>query len=166
MRLRDIMSHPVVTAPAFAPAEDGLRMVREGTARHLVLVDGEALAGVLCRCDFDAAWNSWDLLVDLRKRLPIWAGAETSARQAICLMRRAGIGCLPVLDGPALVGVVTRSDLRRALGEQALDQTCCAYCHGIEGLDDDDRIPGMCACAACRDLERTPTDSVEVGDVD
>ena len=70
----DIMSHPVVTAPAFAPAEDGLSMLREGTARHLVLVDGDALAGVLCRCGFDGAWNSWDLLVDLRKRLPIWVG--------------------------------------------------------------------------------------------
>lgn len=96
-------------------------MLRVGTARHVVLVNGEALAGVLCRCDFDGAWNSGDLLIDLRKRLPIWARPETEALEACGLMRRAGIGCLPVLDGPRLVGVVTRSDLRRALGDRALD---------------------------------------------
>lgn len=116
MKLGDIMSHPVVTVPAFAPAEEGLGMLHAGTARHLVLVNGDALAGVLCRCDFDGAWDPQDLLIDLRKRLPIWVRPETSVVEACRLMLHAGIGCLPVLDGPTLVGVVTRSDLRRALG--------------------------------------------------
>ena len=61
---------------------------------------------------------------------------------------------------------MTRSDLRRALGEQALEETACAYCHGSEDLDEDERIPGLCSCAACRELERMPADSIELGDGD
>jgi CBS domain-containing protein len=41
---------------------------------------------------------------------------DTSVEEAAELMLQKGIGCLPVIDGTALVGIVTKTDLLRYLG--------------------------------------------------
>ena len=41
---------------------------------------------------------------------------DTSVSEAAELMLQKGIGCLPVVDGTALVGIVTKTDLLRYLG--------------------------------------------------
>jgi CBS domain-containing protein len=40
---------------------------------------------------------------------------DTSVGEAAELMLQKGIGCLPVIDGTALVGIVTKTDLLRYL---------------------------------------------------
>ena len=57
---------------------------------------------------------------DLMTREPITIGRDQSVREAARLMRDRHISCLPVVDGEALVGIVTSGDLRdRVVAEGA-----------------------------------------------
>jgi CBS domain-containing protein len=40
---------------------------------------------------------------------------DTAVGEAANLMLRKGIGCLPVMDGATLVGIITKTDLLRCL---------------------------------------------------
>ena len=53
--------------------------------------------------------------------LPL-ASPETAMRQAILLMTGSGFGCLGVLAGGRLAGIVTDGDLRRHMGPDLLDR--------------------------------------------
>jgi IMP dehydrogenase len=55
---------------------------------------------------------------DVIRRAPVWVSPEHSVESAIILMRGHNIGCLPVVDGSDLIGMVTNQEL---LG-QDLDQ--------------------------------------------
>ena len=51
------------------------------------------------------------LVQDVMKQTIITATPETSARDAVALMRQKDVGSLPVIRGDRIVGIVTRSDL-------------------------------------------------------
>jgi CBS domain-containing protein len=56
---------------------------------------------------------------------PVTVPPETSSLEAIRLMRRRGIGCLPVVQDGRLVGIVTESDflgISNTLLEQQLKE--------------------------------------------
>ena len=44
---------------------------------------------------------------------PVTVTAETSTLEAIDVMRRNKVGCLPVVDGDRLVGIITAYDFLR-----------------------------------------------------
>jgi CBS domain-containing protein len=41
-------------------------------------------------------------------------GPATTLAAALAAMEQLGIGCLPVVDDPLLIGLLTRTDLERA----------------------------------------------------
>jgi CBS domain-containing protein len=64
-------------------------------------------------------------LGDLMKKDPVTVTPETTTLEAIALMRRHRIGCLPVVHDGRLVGVVTEShflDIARDLLEEKLQE--------------------------------------------
>ena len=52
---------------------------------------------------------------DVMTRKVLSVGSQSSIPEAARIMQRERIGALPVLDGSRLVGILTRSDLLRAL---------------------------------------------------
>jgi CBS-domain-containing membrane protein len=101
-----------------------------GRVRHLPVIDGSRLVGVVTQRDLLAASLSRALDFDPQERRaflrsvnagevmakkPITIGPATSLIQAAQLMLRHKIGCLPVVGaaGEAL-GLVTETDLLRA----------------------------------------------------
>lgn len=54
---------------------------------------------------------------EIMKQNPITVGPDTTTLEAIHLMRKHRIGCLPVLDNGKLVGVVTEENFLRIAGE-------------------------------------------------
>ena len=48
---------------------------------------------------------------------PITVTADTRISEAACLMVEKKVGCLPVVDGKRLVGLVTETDFLKLLGE-------------------------------------------------
>ena len=80
---------------------------------HLLVLDGERrLVGVACRHDLGRGGSR---PVETQMSSDVFAvDPGTQLGAAATAMRRLKLGCLPVVAGELLVGVVTRSDLARA----------------------------------------------------
>jgi acetoin utilization protein AcuB len=129
VRVSDYMIRKVLTA---AP-EDGVRetffRMREAHIRHLPVLDGAQLVGILS--DRDLRRPDWvdeapDLshdyqlddslsVADLMSHNPIAVHTYDDLGKACALINEHGFGALPVLDkGNHLVGIVSKADLVRA----------------------------------------------------
>jgi CBS domain-containing protein len=120
MRVRDIMSTRVVTIGPKEAASEAWTRMRRRRIRHLVVMDGTRLAGVLSERDLGGRAGA-DIrrgrrVQDLMTPHVASAEPETTVQQAADLMRKRLIGSLPVLDGDRLVGIVTATDVFDALG--------------------------------------------------
>jgi CBS domain-containing protein len=123
LQVQDLMTRDVIT---LRPV-DNLRRVdallRRGRVRHLPVVDGGRLVGLVTHRDLLAAAARgreepavWAM--DAMTRDPTTVRPDSSLREALELMLRNKFGCLPVVDaGGALVGILTESDLVRFCGE-------------------------------------------------
>lgn len=128
--LEDFMTREVETLKADQSLMDALRFLREHSVRHIpILDDAGALVGVLTDRDIKRATPSalapgqrdvWEKVVaetTLAKVMtqdPSTATPKTTLREALETFVEERIGCLPVMDGEALVGIVTARDLFRA----------------------------------------------------
>ncbi len=115
MRLVDIMSSPVATIEASETAEAANNLMTERGIHHLVVIEKGKAVGVLSARDLGGPRG-----VALR-----WAGTageimtghiytaapQTTVQEAANLLRGRAIGCLPVVDGERIVGIVTITDL-------------------------------------------------------
>jgi len=134
MQVREIMSKDIEVVDR----NDNLRTVEERMAtkqlRHLpVLEQGEVVGIVTQRDLFKAAMSSTmgygekaqqAYLQSVRVKeimtYPVVTVApDTSVAVVAEMMINKGIGCLPVVDGTTLVGMITKTDLLRCLS--ALD---------------------------------------------
>ncbi len=128
MKVRELMQRRVTT---IAPDDtlhvaDGIMSM--GRLRHLPVVSGGALVGILTHRDILRAPSTFvgfatdarAVLKELRardamRREVVTIGAEATVQQAAELLLAHKVGCLPVLEGGALVGIVTTSDLLYAI---------------------------------------------------
>lgn len=130
MLVRDLMSHEVVTLNVTDSLDLADDVMRLGRIRHMPVVAGESLVGILSQRDlFRAALSSAlhlrpSLEREWLKKIPVeevmtkavlTANAETPVRAAVALMIEKRIGCLPVIDGGKLVGLLSESDCLRYL---------------------------------------------------
>ena len=118
-----IMSADPVTVSPSTTLDDAISLMQDHNFRHLPVVDRRgALVGLLTQSDVLAATDS--ILRDRENRLPVTrlpvedmmitrvmtVDVETSLRSAAKLIEKHKIGCLPVLEGDRLVGIITDSD--------------------------------------------------------
>lgn len=122
MKLREIMSSPVLTLSAAEPASDAFAAMRDGDVRHAVVVSGPRVIGVVSDRDLGGPdgglVRKGKCVADLMRRDVVQAAPDTSVREAVVLVRERRVGCLPIVDGERLVGIVTRGDLLDALSER------------------------------------------------
>ncbi len=80
---------------------------------HLLVFDRRlALVGVACRCDLGRGGS--DAVETVMSSEVFAVEPETSIGMAAAAMKQLRIGCLPVVSGPLVLGIVTRRDLDRA----------------------------------------------------
>lgn len=123
MQIHEIMSTGVVTiTPAEAATAAWTRM-RRRAVRHLVVMDGGQVVGVLSERDLGgragARIRRNRTVRDLMTRRIEVADPEATVDDAANLMRERLIGSLPVMDGDDLVGIVTATDVFEALGRDS-----------------------------------------------
>jgi CBS domain-containing protein len=109
MRIAEIMSTDVETvAPddTVATARDKMSFHR---IHHLVVVDGESITGVVSSRDLEGADDDAPI-EQVMNPIAVVAHPETKLREAASLLRAHIIGCLPVVEGSRLVGIVTITD--------------------------------------------------------
>ena len=116
MRVQDIMTSDVQTVPASTSVERARERMRSRKFRHLVVTERKAVVGLLSDRDLGRRRGRGLSVEDVMTPHVVTAKPRTTIRQAANLLRGRNIGCLPVLDGERLVGIVTVSDLLELVG--------------------------------------------------
>ncbi len=123
MLIQDIMQRRVVTTAPETHLAAAYRLMQEHDIRHLPVVEGTRLVGVVTDRDLRfltrklvaTPFHDDDRVADLMTPHPVTAGPLDPVEEAARLMRARKIGCLPVVEGAALVGIVTVTDLLDAV---------------------------------------------------
>lgn len=127
MRLRDVMSGEVITIGADDPAGVARTTMRQQRIRHLVVLEGTRLVGVVSERDLGGTKRAASGRVlsvrDVMTADPVSASPATTLRQAANLMRGRSIGSLVVVDNGRVAGIVTTTDLLDQLGRGATRPT-------------------------------------------
>ena len=119
MLVRDVMHSPVTTIEAGAKLGEASRLFDALGFRHLPVVEDGRLVGILT--DRDLRWVTCSMCPEplsledpVRSAMthpPLTTDPMDPVEDAAHTMRERKIGCLPVLDGPDLVGILTGMDL-------------------------------------------------------
>ena len=122
----DIMQTKVVTVSVTERLSTVEDIMRLGRVRHMPVVHQGELVGVLSERDllraslsevgsFNAetqrAFLHGIAIEDVMSKPPVTIRAEASVREAASAMAERKIGCLPVLDGERLIGLITETDV-------------------------------------------------------
>lgn len=130
--VRDIMTKSPVALQKDAKLSRAEEIMTSGRIRHVPILDGERLVGVLSQADlFHSAFKALHFRLSEQKEFVkslkiehvmskhvVSVPADTSIRAAARLMMEKKLGCLPVVEGERLVGLVTKGDMLRYLAER------------------------------------------------
>lgn len=128
--VRDYMMSALTTIPRESSLLDAAMTMRRSSIRHLPIVDGDKLVGIITerdvlRCspsllseitqeEYNAIFENTPI-ARVMTRDPTSVTPDSPIRDAIALMMERKMGCLPVVEGGRLVGILTRSDLLNVL---------------------------------------------------
>ncbi|MBI1738599.1 MAG: CBS domain-containing protein [Acidobacteria bacterium] len=128
--VREIMNTNLTTLPRESSLLDAAITMRRSSVRHLPVLEAERLVGIITerdvqRCapsllspitqeEYNAIFENTPI-ERVMFRNPITVAPDTPIRDAVLLMLDRKVGCLPVVEGERLVGMLTRSDLMNVL---------------------------------------------------
>jgi acetoin utilization protein AcuB len=132
MLVKNRMTPDPVAVAADAPLSTALRLMREHRVRHLPVVEGGELVGMLSDRDLrlampsplgmespeDVAAAEGTPVAEVMSRGAITAGPYDTLEDSAVRMRRHRVGSLPVVDAAGgLVGILTETDIIQAFVE-------------------------------------------------
>ncbi len=127
-RVREIMETKLVTISASERLSTVEDIMTLGRVRHMPVVQGGELVGVVSERDLlraslsvlskhrDAERRMFLDVVEISRVMsspPVVIGPDATIREAALLMADRKIGCLPVVEADQLVGLVTETDVLR-----------------------------------------------------
>ena len=123
MLVQDVMQTPVVSAHPSTTIAEAYRTMHERSIRHLPIVDDGELVGVVT--DRDLRYTTSRLhpspvdaevpVTEVMTGDVVTAGPLDPVEEAARILRMRRIGCLPVMDGKEMVGIVTVTNLLDAI---------------------------------------------------
>jgi acetoin utilization protein AcuB len=134
VQVRDWMTKEVVRVSGATSLREAAGLMKVRKIRHLPVVEGDRLIGIVTDRDVREAMPSHAVSLENHERQNlldkvyvrdimtarvVGVSPDVSIPKAAGLMCRNKIGCLPVLDEEALVGIITESDILRAVAEGA-----------------------------------------------
>ena len=134
MDVKELMTAPAITAPPTMPVLEARQLMIDKQIRHLLVTDGPKLLGIVTDRDIRlnlpspaTSLSVWEINYLLARmtvesamtRSVIMVDPRRDARGAAQLMLYHKIGALPVVDGAALVGIITETDLLHAFVKSA-----------------------------------------------
>ena len=130
MQVWQLMSADVVTLDAGATLDLAEDLMRQKRIRHLPVLDGEALVGLVTQRDLFRAglstvlqfrrhalkeWLAQIKVNEVMTRELVTTTPETDVEGAVALMLDHKIGCVPVVVAGKLVGLLSETDCLRYL---------------------------------------------------
>jgi predicted transcriptional regulator len=157
-----VMTHPpLVTMRSDSAVSEAIGLMAERDVSHVLVVDGEALLGVVCICDLERAEYGGSIGTCVSSA-PLTLDAAASTFEAARCMIEQGISCLPITRAGALVGVLTASDLRHA-GVLERHPDRCASCGSADHVRVSPRTPGIAFCLECTRTSEPPAADDDIG---
>lgn len=114
MFVRNFMSTPPIVVEPTTSARGALDLMVDRKIRRLPVVEGDRLVGILTKSDIERQRWKGKAVGDLMTRDPLTVEPDETLEKAAHLMLERKISGLPVVAG-AIVGIITESDLFRAL---------------------------------------------------
>lgn len=130
MRVKILMSPVVISVPGTTPVLEARALMLKKGIRHLLVVEDGRIYGMVTDRDIRLNLPSpatsltvWEVnyllarltVAEVMTKSVIVVDPERDAREAARIMIDHKIGALPVMEGERLVGIVTETDLLRAL---------------------------------------------------
>jgi CBS domain-containing protein len=128
MLAEDVMSRTLVTVATQATLRDAVDLLRSHGVRHLPVLDGSTLAGIVTDRDVKRATPSvlsgierdqYDHVLEtirvaqIMTREPVTVAPRTSLKAVVELLLQRRIGAVPVVEDGRLVGIVSERDVLR-----------------------------------------------------
>jgi len=123
MLINEVMNKNVITVSPDTKLSDAYSLMNTKNIRHLPIVEGEKLVGVVTDRDLRLATSRlakkpFDIETPIKNIMshPVqFTHPSDPIEIATQIMRELKIGCMPVLENSKLVGIVTITDLLDAL---------------------------------------------------
>jgi acetoin utilization protein AcuB len=120
MKTKDIMNRDIICVTRLVAISEAFEIMRRMHVRHLPVVDGTRLLGIVSDRDIlpftqDGGVVDDRSVADVMSDLPIVASPKTQIARAVQHMLQYKIDALPVVRGDTLVGLVTSTDLMALL---------------------------------------------------
>ncbi len=144
----EVMGTELFTLTPDTVVASARRLAWGNGVRHLLVLDGGTLTGIVC--DEDLRTAERDALVGELMRTPVLCIApDTTLDEATELMEEHGVSCLPVVKGTELVGIVTREGLASLAGAPEAQADVCVACGSTDEVRRDPRAGMVALCADC-----------------
>jgi acetoin utilization protein AcuB len=132
LRVSDVMTHEVRTLGPNDRLALADELMQQGRFRHVVIVDDGRVVGVVSRRDVFHGALAWSLgqgkkahetllattpAKDVMASEVVTIDPGASLAEAAALLQRRQIGCLPVVAGDELVGILTEGDFLALLAD-------------------------------------------------
>jgi len=128
MLVRDLMNTTPGTLGPDATLHEALHQMAEKKNRHLVVVEGTAVVGILSDRDLALYYDPEGMTAERWKQVqvrqimsddPVTIGSGASVQQAARMLLKEAVSALPVVDNGELVGVLSDRDFTRHFAQQA-----------------------------------------------
>jgi acetoin utilization protein AcuB len=125
MRVRHIMTSPVVTIASETPVLDAAKLMKDRKIERLPVVDGGKLVGIITKDRVLRASPSMAtslslheihylfaklLVKEIMQRDVVTVAPEMTVERAVRLAQERRVGCLPVVEDGRVVGILTTND--------------------------------------------------------
>jgi acetoin utilization protein AcuB len=129
----DAMTRALVTVAPDEEAGEARRLAEATGAHHVLVLDSGNLVGILCLCDLEDSDPA--TAVSESMSVPVLTiRADASLAEAADSMRECGVGCLPVVMGGLLLGILTDAELSSAgLPPPVREDGCRFHARGRAG---------------------------------
>lgn len=128
MLVRDLMNRAPGTLSPDATLDEALHQMAEKKNRHLVVVEGTEVVGILSDRDLALYYDPEGMTAERWKQVqvrqimsddPVTIGSGASVQQAARMLLKEAVSALPVVDNGELVGVLSDRDFTRHFAQQA-----------------------------------------------
>lgn len=120
--VRDWMTRAPTVVQESSPIQHAIEQMHSGAIRHLLVLDGDRLSGILSNRDLGRLARAHAPTVAMSEPVrrimtenPVTVAPETPVATAARVLLEGRIGALPVREGDAIVGILTTSDALEAL---------------------------------------------------
>lgn len=152
----EVMGTELFTLTPDTVVGSALRLAATKRIHHFLVIEEGSLTGIVCQDDLRTARQS-ALVGECMSSPVLCIGPETTLKEAADIMEENAVGCLPVVTGAFLVGVITKDKLSKmgvnpdeaAEEEDESEAASCAACGGAQEVRRDLRTGLLSLCAKC-----------------